>query len=46
MLDVMMIPAIAAGAFLGIFLVRLFPERVYRMFIILTTLIAALLLFR
>ena len=41
MLDVMMIPAIAAGAFLGIFLVRLLPERVYRIFIILTTLIGS-----
>ncbi len=45
MLDAMMIPAIAAGAALGIFLVRFFPERIYRIFIILTTLLAAILLF-
>jgi uncharacterized membrane protein YfcA len=45
MLDVMMIPAIAAGAFLGIYLVKLFPEKVYRIFIILSTVLSALLLF-
>ena len=44
-LDGMMIPAIAAGAFLGIYLVRLFPEKVYRVFIILTTVLSAFLLF-
>jgi uncharacterized membrane protein YfcA len=43
--DVMMIPAIAAGAFLGIWLVRLIPERAYRVFIMVSTLAAALLLF-
>ncbi|MFC2113328.1 sulfite exporter TauE/SafE family protein [Bacteroidota bacterium] len=43
--DAMMIPAIAAGAFLGIWLVRLFPEKAYRIFILASTLIAALLLF-
>ncbi len=42
--DVMMIPAIAAGAFLGIWLVRFFPEKAYRIFIIASTLLAALLL--
>jgi uncharacterized membrane protein YfcA len=45
-LDTLMIPAIAAGAFLGIWLVRFFPERAYRIFIIISTLLAALLLFR
>lgn len=45
MLDAMMIPAIALGAFLGIYLVRLFPEKIYRVFIILTTVLSALLLF-
>jgi uncharacterized membrane protein YfcA len=45
LLDVLMIPAIAAGAFLGIWLVRLFPERVYRILIIVTTLLSAILLF-
>lgn len=43
--DVLMIPAIAAGAFLGIWLVRFFPEKAYRIFIIAITLLAALLLF-
>ena len=45
-LDLMMIPAIALGAFLGIYLVRLLPEKFYRIFIIITTLLSALLLFR
>ena len=44
-LDVLMIPAIAAGAFLGIWLVRLLPEKVYRIIVIVTTLLSALLLF-
>ena len=44
LLDALMIPAIAAGAFLGIWLVRFFPEKVYRLFIILSTLLSALLL--
>ncbi len=42
--DVMIIPAIAIGAILGIWLVRLFPERAYRIFVIASTLVAALLL--
>lgn len=42
--DVMMIPAIAVGAFLGIWLVRFFPEKAYRIFIIVSTLLAALFL--
>ncbi len=45
LLDLIMIPAIAAGAFLGIWLVRFFPERLYRILIIATTLLSALLLF-
>jgi hypothetical protein len=44
-LDVLVIPAIAAGAFLGIWLVRLLPEKFYRILVIVTTLLAALLLF-
>jgi uncharacterized protein len=44
-LDLMMIPAIAAGAFLGIWLVRLLPEKFYRILVIATTLISAILLF-
>jgi len=45
MLDLMMIPTIAAGAFLGIWLVRYFPEKLYRLLIIITTLLSAILLF-
>ncbi len=45
LLDVFMIPAIAAGAFLGIWVVRLLPEKVYRILIIVTTLLSAFLLF-
>ena len=45
LLDVLLIPAIAAGAFLGIWLVRLLPERIYRIIVIVTTLLSALLLF-
>ncbi len=45
LLDLLMIPAIAAGAFLGIWLVRLLPEKVFRIIIIVTTLLAALFLF-
>lgn len=44
-LDLLMIPAIAAGAFLGIWLVRFFPERMYRLLVIVTTLLSAFLLF-
>ena len=43
--DVLMIPAIALGALLGIWLVKFFPEKAYRVFIIATTLFSALLLF-
>jgi uncharacterized membrane protein YfcA len=42
--DIIMIPAIAAGAFLGIWLVKLFPEKAYRIFVIVSTLAAALML--
>jgi len=45
LLDVLLIPAIAAGAFLGIWLVRLLPEKVFRIIVIVTTLLSALLLF-
>lgn len=43
--DILMIPAIALGAILGIWLVKFFPERAYRIFIIVTTLISAFVLF-
>jgi uncharacterized protein len=45
LLDILVIPAIAAGAFLGIWLVRLLPEKFYRLLVIVTTLLSALLLF-
>jgi uncharacterized membrane protein YfcA len=45
LLDLLMIPAITAGAFLGIWLVGFFPEKIYRVFIILSTLFSAILLF-
>ena len=45
LLDVMLIPAIAGGAFLGIWLVRLLPEKIFRIIIIATTLLSAFLLF-
>ena len=45
MLDIMMIPAISLGAVLGIWLVKFFPEKMYRIFIILTTVLSAFLLF-
>lgn len=43
--DILMIPAIALGAILGIWLVKFFPERAYRIFIIITTMISAFVLF-
>lgn len=45
LLDVLMIPAVGAGAFLGIWIVKLFPEKIYRYLVILTTLLSAFLLF-
>lgn len=45
LLDIFMIPAIAAGAFFGIWVVRFLPEKVYRILIIATTLLSAFLLF-
>jgi hypothetical protein len=44
-LDVLMIPAIATGAFLGIWVVKLLPEKVYRIIVILTTVLSAIFLF-
>lgn len=41
LLDIMMLPAIAVGAWLGIVIVRQIPERVYRWFIITMTMVAA-----
>lgn len=44
--DLMMIPAILTGAFLGIRIVKIIPEKSFRIFVISTTLLAAILLFR
>ena len=44
-LDLMMLPAIALGAFLGVKIVRLLSETFYRKFIIVVTAVSALLLF-
>jgi uncharacterized membrane protein YfcA len=44
--DLLMIPVIAVGAFLGIWLVRMLPEKAYRVFVIVSTLLAAVLLLR
>lgn len=43
-LDLFLLPAIAAGAFLGILVVRFIPEKAYRIFLLVTTAIAALVL--
>jgi uncharacterized membrane protein YfcA len=45
MLDLSMTPAIALGAFIGIYLVKKIPEKPYRIFIIVTTGISAITLF-
>lgn len=45
LLDVAMLPAIAAGAGLGIIIVRQIPENVYRWFVIVMTLVAAVFMF-
>jgi uncharacterized membrane protein YfcA len=43
-LNLLSVPVIAAGIFIGIHIVKLFPEKVYRYFVILTTLIASVFL--
>ncbi len=43
-LDVMTLPAIAIGAFLGIWMVKLIPEKIYRMAVIVVTTASAFLL--
>ena len=42
--DLLMLPAIALGAFLGIKLVNMLPDRAYRIFILVSTAISALFL--
>jgi hypothetical protein len=39
------VPVIALGIYLGIRIVKLFPEKAYRIFVIVTTLATSLLLF-
>lgn len=45
LLDLVSLPFIAGGILLGIYLVKLFPEKVYRYFVIVTTLVTSVLLF-
>ena len=45
MLDLISIPFIALGIFIGIHIVKLFPENIYRYFVIGTTLLTSVLLF-
>lgn len=45
LLELYVAPAILAGAFAGVNIVKLIPERAYRIFIIFSTLIAAIFLF-
>jgi uncharacterized membrane protein YfcA len=45
LLDLTTIPAIALGGYLGIIIVKRIPEHLYRWFVIVTTLIAALFMF-
>ena len=45
MLNLLSIPIIALGIFVGIHIVKLFPEKVYRIFIIVSTLAASVFLF-
>lgn len=45
MLDLIAIPFIAAGIYAGIHIVKLFPEKAYRLFVIFTTLVTSVLLF-
>jgi uncharacterized membrane protein YfcA len=44
-LDLIAVPVIASGIFLGIHIVKLFPEKAYRYFVIITTLGSSVLLF-
>jgi hypothetical protein len=45
MLDLISIPVIASGMFLGIHIVKLLPEKAYRYFVIIATLLTSVLLF-
>jgi uncharacterized membrane protein YfcA len=43
-LDLLLLPAIAAGAFLGIYIVKFIPEKAYRIFLLVTTALTAVVL--
>lgn len=45
LLDLLAVPFVALGIFLGIHIVKLFAEKVYRYFVIITTLVTSVLLF-
>jgi uncharacterized membrane protein YfcA len=45
LLGLVSLPFIAGGIFLGIYIVKLFPEKFYRYFVIVTTLVTSVLLF-
>jgi uncharacterized protein len=45
LLDLISVPFIASGIFMGIGIVKLFPEKIYRYFVIITTLGSSVLLF-
>jgi len=42
--DLVLLPFIAIGAFMGIYIVKIIPEKAYRIFLLLTTAISALVL--
>jgi uncharacterized membrane protein YfcA len=44
-LNLISIPSILIGVFIGIKIVKLFPEKIYRYFIIASTLLSAIFLF-
>lgn len=45
LLNLVAVPVIAAGVFIGVHIVKLFPEKAYRYFVIFTTLASSVLLF-
>ena len=42
--DLVLLPVIAIGAFMGVYVVKIIPERAYRIFLLVTTAISALVL--
>jgi uncharacterized membrane protein YfcA len=45
MLNLVAVPVIALGIFAGIHIVKLFPEKIYRYFVIITTVVSSVFLF-